>query len=440
MKVAIVVGLGFGDEGKGAHVDFLTRRVKGPVTVVRFNGGAQAAHNVVTSDGRHHTFRQFGAGTFAGAYTYLSRFMLVNPVTLYLEAQLLRRLGVGEPLAKIFIDREALVTNPYQIAANRLMEAIRGEQRHGSCGMGIGETVADSIAHPEMTLRMEDLLNREVLRKKLSFSHELKRAHFQSTGFSLNNPAWAAIVDTDMDFQVDRYSELGKLFQIVDRVRLEYLLFRPGTVIFEGAQGVLLDQDYGFHPYTTWSNTTFDNALELLRDADYDCAEATRIGIIRAYSTRHGAGPLPTEDAPEGIDGDVDNITNEYQQAFRIGAFDAVLARYARQVVGHLDEVVVTNLDKVTTTQPRICTAYEFPSGVRLERLHVNASRPLNTGIQHKITEGLRQAKPVYRDLVSRRELVLAINMVLKTPISFCSIGPTAAAKLTARQYIEINE
>lgn len=437
MKIHMIVGLGLGDEGKGAHTAFLADRAEVPATVIRFNGGGQSAHNVITTDGRHHTFRQFGSGTFAGAYTYLSRHMLVNPITLHREALVLGRLGVKNPLEMMFLDREALLTNLYQVAANRITETLRGDNRHGSCGMGIGETVQDSDEHPEMTLRVEDLLDSSTLRKKLSFSRDLKLERFAGLGLRDEDPNWTAIHDDDVEYQVERYLGLGRLFRIVDRVRLRHLLKQPGDLIFEGAQGVLLDQDYGFHPHTTWSRTTFENALELLDEAGFDSAEATRIGVTRAYTTRHGAGPLPTEDPAIEIEPDRDNVTNEFQQAFRVGAFDAVLARYAHQVVGRLDEIVVTNLDKIKSAHPRICTAYQAPLGIVLDRLQLGP-RPTDLTFQEQLTNGLRLAQPVYHELQSKRDLVMAIHTIMKTPVTYCSNGPTATDKLTARQYLEI--
>jgi len=430
MKISLIVGLALGDEGKGAHCDFLARRASGPVTVVRFNGGAQAGHNVVTPDGRHHTFRQFGAGTFAGAYTYLSRYMLVNPITLLLEAKALEKQGVKDPLELISLDRDALVTNLYQVAANRLTETLRGEGRHGSCGMGIGETVSDFLAYPEMALKVEDLQNRTALLKKLTFSRELKLARFTGLGLSEYDPNWIGITESDVDFQVDRYLEIGKLFRIVDRVRLRHLVKQSGDLIFEGAQGVLLDQDYGFHPYTTWSSTTFKNALELLDEARFDSAEATRIGVIRGYTTRHGAGPFPTDDPSIEIEGDRDNVTGVYQQRFRVGAFDTVLAQYARRVVGRLDEVIVTNLDKIKSERPKICTGYQFPLGVVFKRLKVQKALPPKLSFQEQLTSGLMKARPVYRELKSRQELIDRIEEALERPVSWCSVGPTAADKL----------
>ncbi|MCM2417953.1 adenylosuccinate synthetase [Streptomyces sp. RKAG293] len=163
----IVVDLGYGDAGKGAVVDRLCSA--DPVrAVVRFNGGAQAAHNVVTPDGRHHTFAQFGSGTLHGTPTYLSRFMLVDPLALAAEADHLAALGVRDPLALLTVDRDAALTTPYHAAANRLREQARGGERHGSCGMGIGETAAYALAHPEDAPRVGDCVSRPRLLRKLA--------------------------------------------------------------------------------------------------------------------------------------------------------------------------------------------------------------------------------------------------------------------------------
>jgi adenylosuccinate synthase len=435
MNPQLVIGLGFGDEAKGSHVDFLTRRAAGPVTVVRFNGGAQCGHGVTTVDGQTHVFRQFGAGTFAGALTYLSRHVLVNPITLQREAEALSKHGLKDPLGLISLDREALVTNVYHVAANRLAETLRGDNRHGSCGMGIGETVADSIAHPEMALNVGDLLDRTTLRKKLQFTRELKLSHFAGRGLSGHDPNWSALSNHDVELQVERYFLLGKMLVMVDRDRLKTLLEQGMDLIFEGAQGVLLDQDYGFHPHTTWSKTTFENALALLDEAGFDSAQATRIGITRAYATRHGDGPMPTEQPDGQYLGDWNNKTNDFQGNFRTGHFDAVLARYAQRVVGRLDELVITNLDKVKADRPKMCMFYRMPPGVLFRDLPVQPGRTSNLKFQEQLTRDLSQAEAIYRELESPGELVHAIHGVMETPISWCSTGPTAADKVPGPNY-----
>src|SRR6516165_3609325 len=173
-EALLVVDLAFGDCGKGSIVDYLVR-TRGADTVVRFNGGPQAGHNVVTPDGRHHTFSQFGSGSFVpGVKTVLSRFMLIEPYALLNEADHLRSLGVLNPLSRLMIDRNCLVITPCHIEANRIRELTRGDAAHGTCGMGVGETVQDSIEHPEMSLRAHMLSDPSEVRKRLEGFRRLK--------------------------------------------------------------------------------------------------------------------------------------------------------------------------------------------------------------------------------------------------------------------------
>src|SRR5689334_220878 len=185
-KAWLLVDLTYGDAAKGATVDFLARRE--PVrTVVRFNGGAQAGHNVVTPDGRHHTFAQLGSGTLVrGVNTHLSRFMLLNPSRLLREDGELRALGVPDALARLTIDRRAPVTTPFQVAANRLRELARGDARHGSCGMGIGETMADWLEHGDRMMTAGDLTDTVTVQRKLRDIRDLKQAQLADILASLS--------------------------------------------------------------------------------------------------------------------------------------------------------------------------------------------------------------------------------------------------------------
>ncbi|MFI9011075.1 adenylosuccinate synthetase [Actinosynnema sp. NPDC053489] len=336
----IVVGLGFGDEGKGAVVDALCHR--GPVTsVVRFNGGAQAAHNVVVGD-RHHTFSQFGSGTLADVPTHLSRFTLVEPIALAAEVRELEDLGVTDPLRLLSIDADALLTTPVHVAANRAREDARGAARHGSCGKGIGETTwygllagarpgqvvehQEVIGTPGPAPTVGDCAHPAVLRRKLD-----ALARFYEPLIGAGPP---------IDDLVSLYRDFADAVRITTGDEVGRLADR-GRLVFEGAQGVLLDQTHGFHPHTTWSTVTPDNARALLGDRP-----AAVVGVTRTYQTRHGAGPLPTEDAgvlarfPERHNG-----TGEYQGAWRAGHLDAVLLRYAVDACGGVDGLAVTHLD-----------------------------------------------------------------------------------------------
>ena len=172
----VVVDLGCGDQGKGTVTDFLVR-AHGAHSVVRFNGGAQAGHNVVTDDGRHHTFAQFGAGFVAGVETWLTEHVAVQPWAMVVEAEHLARAGVSDAFARTRIAAEAPVITPFHRAANRLRERARGEGRHGSCGMGVGETVRDARAlGDEDVVRVRDLLDGATARAKLRRVQERKRA------------------------------------------------------------------------------------------------------------------------------------------------------------------------------------------------------------------------------------------------------------------------
>ncbi|MCB1077284.1 MAG: adenylosuccinate synthetase [Verrucomicrobiae bacterium] len=152
----LTVDLGFGDAGKGSVVDFLTR-AQAAHTVIRYNGGAQAGHRVVAATGQgapqEHVFAQFGSGALAGAATHLTRYMILDPLAMLAEAAHLQQLGLTDIFQRTTIDAQALVITPFQRAVNRLRELARGQGRHGSCGIGIGETVADSLTYGKSPYR-----------------------------------------------------------------------------------------------------------------------------------------------------------------------------------------------------------------------------------------------------------------------------------------------
>ena len=163
MKAAIVVNLGFGDSGKGTIVDYLVRRERAEL-VVRYNGGAQAGHNVVTADGRHHTFAQFGAGTFAeGCRTHLTETVVVHPSALVVEERYLQRAGISDAWERITIAPDALVTTPFHQSLGRLREQAR-DKPHGTCGVGVGETMraSERLSDTDWVIRMKNLAERDL--------------------------------------------------------------------------------------------------------------------------------------------------------------------------------------------------------------------------------------------------------------------------------------
>lgn len=333
MKHHIVVGLGFGDEGKGTTTEYLARENKA-VATIRFNGGQQAAHNVVHDDGAHHTFAQFGAATLDGVPSYLSRFCTVEPFALYSEAEHLHSLTGTNPYELLGVSENALLTTPLHAIVNRERERARGKGIHGSVGVGFGETIQYSLEHPLEAPRASDLRKPSALLKKLSQYHQ--RALEQGFNIPLSQAQLTEMRDA-----------LVITADLVDLVTDEQILekIQSGSVVFEGAQGFLLDEWYGFHPHTTWSTTTPANARTLLAEAG-ELGQEEVIGINRSYHTRHGAGPFPSEGMYKDAPREMHNGSDGVQGAWRNGAFDLTLFQYALDVVKP-DKIALTFADKL---------------------------------------------------------------------------------------------
>ncbi|MEU6828248.1 adenylosuccinate synthetase [Nocardia beijingensis] len=397
----IVVDLGFGDAGKGATVDWLCASESGfdVSAVVRFNGGAQAAHNVV-AEGRHHTFAQFGSGTFAGVPTLLSRHMLVEPIALAAEARELAALGVRDPLSLLRIDGRALLTTPIHIAANRAREDARGSARHGSCGRGIGETAEYALAHAAPTV--SDCLRPLVLRRKL----RAMAAHYGPLIGSSEHRY------EPIDDLVDMYREFAAAVRIVGDEQLARFA-RRGTVVFEGAQGVLLDEWRGFHPHTTWSTVEPRNARAMLAGIG---ASGYVLGVTRTYQTRHGAGPFPTEASGLALT-EPHNTAGRYQGEFRLGHLDTMLLRYAIDVSGGIDGLVVNHLD--VAGRRYAATRYTV-DGVALDAVPIGRWQDLDH--QRELTRLLTRADPVLAEMPD--DPVPWLARTLGVPIVLTADGP----------------
>ncbi|WP_327099998.1 adenylosuccinate synthetase [Nocardia vinacea] len=406
----IVLDLGFGDAGKGATVDWLCSPEAGldVSAVVRFNGGAQAAHNVI-ADGRHHTFAQFGSGTFSGVPTLLSRHTLVEPIALASESRQLAALGVRDPLSLLRIDGRALLTTPIHIAANRAREDARGSSRHGSCGRGIGETASYALEYDAPTV--SDCLRPDVLYAKL----QAMAAHYGPL-IAPSTHRYEAIRDL-----VDMYREFAAAVRIVDGAELVRSAQR-GRLIFEGAQGVLLDEWRGFHPHTTWSTVEPRNARALLTEID---TPAYTLGVTRTYMTRHGAGPFPTEDPAMTIP-EPHNTTGRYQGHFRRGHLDPILLRYAIEVSGGIDGIALTHLGVPGTGYA--ATGYATPRGA-IDRLEPGRWQDLDH--QQDLTALLTTADPILTAVPT--DPVLWLERQLGAPIVLTADGPDRRNRIPTR-------
>lgn len=424
-RAVVIVDLGFGDSGKGTVTDAVCRQINASL-VVKFNGGCQCGHRVVLPDGRAHVFSQIGSGFFAGCSTFLSRFVLLEPHSMEHEATALEALGYRLPLETVWIDGDAPVVTPFHRAINRLLEWSRGDGRHGSCGMGIGALAEDVLREPTYVLRAKDLQHADVTREKLEIAWATKRNAVERIKHLLPKNL---DVDTELDaFRPHDASLRSRIARWVERyagfTRKVQILNAPPTfsahanIVFEGAQGVLLDETHGFAPHHTWSNCTPANALALLEGSGH---QVTTLGVTRAYATRHGAGPFPTEDPKlwTSLHPEASNHTHPYQGEFRVGHLDAVLLRYAIAACGgKIDGLAVTHLD-APMKQIGMATRYGaltcLPPGADLWSCGVRAHYRAYSGTERW------------------QRFLRGLEMETQRPVLLESFGPTATDKRFSR-------
>lgn len=261
-----VIGLGFGDEGKGHVVDWLCSK-ETDAAVVRFSGGFQAAHHVVLKDGREHVFAHFGSGTLRGFPTYWTGIAVMNPIALLNELDvLLDTMSETSFNPLIYIEDLALVTTPLDIRAN---QANRETRIHGTCGVGIFETIKRTKLG--FDIRFRDLFYPSILERK----YNLLRRHY---GY------YETVQEETENFfeACDRVtSDLNGYVELYD----EPIPLNTDAIIFEGSQGLMLDQEFGFFPHVTPANTGTHHIIKQ--------GFAPEVFLVtRAYQTRHGAGPM----------------------------------------------------------------------------------------------------------------------------------------------------
>lgn len=390
-KHVAVVDLGYGDSGKGILVARLCKEF-GYRMVVKASGGSQCAHNVVLEDGRHHTFSQFGSGTFEGATTFLGPGYKVEPFEIMKEAKELAALGVEDPLSHMFVAWNALMTTPYHAAVNRWQEDQRGNGRHGSCGRGIGMTAFYALEHPEDAPVVGDISSPYDLLPKLM---KLQR-------WALDMGVPSELLPSYVDL-IERYSQLSALN--IGSTNDFSRALASGNVVFEGSQGVLLDEHYGFHPNTTWSETTDRPARDLAEShrSMSNPFKLTTIGVLRAYTTRHGHGPFVTESEDVTID-EPYNGTSHWQGSWRRGHLDLAALRYAISVCDSVDGLYVTHTDSVLEQPVKWCGGYEVDG----QPFEIKALPRDAFDERQKQTESLYKATPVLRDAPSQNVLQLS--------------------------------
>lgn len=425
MHANIVVDLGFGDAGKGLITDFLVRQKKAGL-VVRYNGGAQAGHHVVAPDGREHTFSQFGSGTFvSGVKTYLSKYVVIHPTALLVEGDALVKKGMEDVFSRLRVSEGSLLITPFHQAANRIHEMMRGSQKHGSCGVGVGEAVEDSFSYPDESIRAGDLQNSSILHDKLNSIRERKRRllldlYSEELINKTTSLEWEFFERKDLaDRWISAVSRINDLGMVTSDDVLQTWLNQTDNVVFEGAQGVLLDAEIGFHPYTSWTQATTTNALDILSQYAPDAAVST-IGVMRCYAVRHGPGPLPTQTYTFDSIVSEHNAPNQWQGGVRYGWFDAVLSRYALQESGGVDALAVTYLDVLPGIKEwKYCTGYQNAA--------LTSQKSLSLLQRAEIAKTLQQVEPFYETTMAEEKSVIRkIEELTGVHVGLSSSGPSS--------------
>ena len=350
MPATVVIGTQWGDEGKGKVVDLLAADVD---VVVRFHGGNNAGHTLVVN-GEKTILNLIPSGVLhPGRVCMLGAGVVIDPEVLVGEIAALRKRGYLGEDAWLRISEQAQLIMPYHRAIDRARERLRGSGQIGTTGRGIGPAYEDKMARTG--IRVGDLLDEKGFRAVLEASLREKNAYLQAL------LGEAALSFDDIHARYAVYRDALRPFVTDTGIEVRAALGAGKRVLLEGAQGVMLDVDHGTYPYVTSSNAVAGAAAA---GAGIPSRAIDRVvGIAKAYTTRVGGGPFPTEltDAlGERLRADGDEYGSTTGRPRRCGWFDAVVVRNAVQLSG-VDGIALTKLDVLTGMDPlRVCTAYEI--------------------------------------------------------------------------------
>jgi adenylosuccinate synthase len=352
--------------------------------------------------------------------TFLSKYVLVDPFALMKEAEALEGKGIRHAQERLFIDPECLIITPYHQYANRIRELVRGVNRHGSGGYGVGETRRDALLWGTY-IQVKDILSDAPALGMLDDIrvHKLKQLREY---WGVNREADGLLTELSSE-DPRRIAEFYRLFahgiQHAKWAEVAHS-FRDANVVFEGTAGTLLDETHGFAPYITPSNTTFDNALEL---CDAAGLLPVRVGVLRTHFTRHGAGPFVSEDRALAFPDH--NVRTKWQGEMRFGHFDFVAARYAIQCCGGIDGLALTHMDCVESPFTYV-DEYRDAHGFTSSLLKPDAKALFET----------EPANLKLQPVEAQEFLVRFIEQQLGCKVLYTSSGPTYLDKVNLRPEI----
>lgn len=390
MSSVVVVGTQWGDEGKGKITDYLSENAE---VVARYQGGNNAGHTIVFNN-KKYKLHLIPSGIFyEDKICVIGNGMVIDPKALVEELNYLHNEGVSTKNLKI--SNRAHVILPYHIKQDLLEEERKGANKIGTTGKGIGPAYMDKAAR--IGIRIADLLDKDVFAEKLE------------TNLNEKNRMFERMFDTEgieLEDILDEYYEYGQQFAeyVVDTsVVLNDALDEGRRVLFEGAQGAMLDIDQGTYPFVTSSNPI---AGGVTIGSGVGPSKINHVvGVAKAYTTRVGDGPFPTE-LTDAIGDQIREVGNEYGTTTgrprRVGWFDSVVVRHARRVSG-ITDLSLNSVDVLTGIDTlKICVAYEH-NGKRIEEF------PASLKV-------LSECKPIYEELPGWKEDITGVKSLDELP------------------------
>jgi adenylosuccinate synthase len=428
MPAIVLLGAQWGDEGKGKATDLLGDRVD---YVVRYQGGNNAGHTVVIGD-QKYALHLLPSGILSpNVIPVIGNGVVIDPAVLLTEIKGLNERGIDT--SKLKISTNAHLITPYHRTIDKVSERFLGKSKIGTTGRGIGPAYADKINR--IGIRVQDLFDPSILRQKIEAAlhdkNQILIKVFNRKGIT---------VDEVFDEYLG-YAQILKPYVVDTALLLDQALKAGKNVLLEGSQGTLLDVDHGTYPFVTSSNPTAGGAST---GSGIGPTKITRvIGILKAYTTRVGSGPFPTElfdedgDALRKIGGEVGVTTGRNR---RCGWFDAPIARYAVRVNG-LTDFFLTKLDVLTGWEKiPVCVAYEV-DGVRVDELPASQTdfhhaKPIYEYLPGW-KENISKAKSVADLPKNAQEYVKFLEKVSGAPISAIGVGPGRDETIVVRDLIK---
>jgi adenylosuccinate synthase len=410
----VVIGAQWGDEGKGKVTDLLSKSAD---VVVRYQGGVNAGHTVVVQ-GQTFKLHLIPSGIlYPETECIIGSGTVIDPHVLIGELDQLEQLGISTQ--KLLISETAHVTMPYHRLIDQASEERRGNHKIGTTGRGIGPTYADKSER--IGIRVVDLMDSDILRKQLNWTINYKNAVIEKL-YNLPPLDPATVID-----QYLAYAERLRPHVVDCSLKIYDAIQQRRNILFEGAQGTLLDLDHGTYPYVTSSNPVAGGACV---GAGVGPTMIDRvIGVAKAYTTRVGEGPFPTE-----LHGEQGQLLCDRGAEFgtttgrrrRCGWFDAVIGRYAVRING-MDCLAITKLDVLDTLEElKVCVAYEI-NGQRCEDFPSNARRFAQCKPIYKTLPGWQQSTVHCRALEDLPKQALAylkfLAELMEVPIALVSLG-----------------